>query len=525
MFDGRSMEKPRVIISVRVSSKEQQEQGFGWDNQMRRLPELVEAQGWEIAKRPDGTQGIYDEGFASTTAAEGDDLSLESRPVMQALLGELSVVQPTYLVCREQDRLHRSTLEWELLQHRMVKAGVEAVVQWPTLQGAPLITRLSESKDQAFASIQAVFSQLQKADMKAKMGAGRRERSAQGLPAGGRLPYGYERGEPKGPLVINEAEAEIYRQIIGWTIEGAGAVSISKRLTRQGIPTMMGKGVWSVNTVRGIVASQSQLGLVRVRRDGAESVWVPARDQPALIDREVWEQAQAVVASRKTRSGDRERRAALVGLLKCSACGHRLRYHRKKKTSSSGRVSTYSVYACMANPYCNAGYSISERKALREISPYINALLESGTYWMQAPEKGDMGDIEGRVGDLETARETARAKVKRAHTAYVDAPEDMAGIALEELHRRRDVLKGIEEELTTAREGYAQAMAGPAEDIDMEALRDLLRGWENLEDTPKRMVLETIIEYADVLPNGREKRLDIHWIAAPVVPVAAATLG
>ncbi len=525
MFDGRSMEKPRVIISVRVSSKEQQEQGFGWDNQMRRLPELVEAQGWEIAKRPDGTQGIYDEGFASTTAAEGDDLSLESRPVMQALLGELSVVQPTYLVCREQDRLHRSTLEWELLQHRMVKAGVEAVVQWPTLQGAPLITRLSESKDQAFASIQAVFSQLQKADMKAKMGAGRRERSAQGLPAGGRLPYGYERGEPKGPLVINEAEAEIYRQIIGWTIEGRGAVSISKQLTRQGIPTMMRKGVWSVNTVRGIVASQSQLGLVRVRRDGAESVWVPARDQPALIDREVWEQAQAVVASRKTRSGDRERRAALVGLLKCSACGHRLRYHRKKKTSSSGRVSTYSVYVCMANPYCNAGYSISERKALREISPYINELLESGTYWVQAPEKGDMGDIEGRVGELEAARETAHGKVKRAHTAYVDAPEDMAGIALEELHRRREVLKGIEGELAKAREGYAQAMAGPAEDIDIEALRDLLRGWEDLEDTPKRMVLETIIEYADVLPNGREKRLDIHWIAAPVVPVAAATLG
>jgi hypothetical protein len=39
------------------------------------------------------------------------------------------------------------------------------------------------------------------------------------------------------------------------------------------------------------------------------------------------------------------------------------------------------------------------------------------------------------------------------------------------------------------------------------------------------MVLETIIEYADVLPNGREKRLDIHWIAAPVVPAKEATLG
>src|SRR5271154_2680670 len=102
---SETMTTPRVIISVRVSSKEQQEQGFGHANQVRRLPELAKEQGWEIAKRPDGTPGIYDEGFASTTAAEGDDLSLESRPVMQALLGELPVVQPTYLVCREIDRI------------------------------------------------------------------------------------------------------------------------------------------------------------------------------------------------------------------------------------------------------------------------------------------------------------------------------------------------------------------------------------------------------------------------------------
>jgi hypothetical protein len=61
---------------------------------------------------------------------------------MQTLLAELAVVQPTYLVCRDQDRLHRSSLEWELLQHQMVKAGVEDVMQWPNLQGAPIVTRL-----------------------------------------------------------------------------------------------------------------------------------------------------------------------------------------------------------------------------------------------------------------------------------------------------------------------------------------------------------------------------------------------
>ena len=523
MSSSLDMDKPRVIISVRVSSEAQQEQGFGWDNQMRRLPELVDEQGWEIAKRPDGGVGIYDEGFALTTAAEGDDLSLEGRPVMQALLGELSVVQPTYLVCREQDRLHRSTLEWELIQHELVKANVTAVVQWPALQGAPLVTRLSESKDQAFASIQAVFAQLQKADMKAKMGAGRRERTAQGLPWGGRRPYGYARLVPKGPFVVNEGEAEVYRQIMSWAIEGLGARAIANRLTRQGIPTMSGKGRWQMTTIKSIVSNQAQLGMVRARRDG-EVTWVPATDQPALISRELWEQAQAVISSRKTPPNNR-RRAPLAGLLKCSACGYRLKHLAQKKRNAAGELLPYPQYQCTRNPACTGHYSISESKALAEIAIDINELLQSGTHWVEAPDESDIGDVEGRVSELQAARETAHAKVKRANTAYVDAPEETAGIALEELHRRREVLKSVEEELAKARQGYAEAMTGPTEEVDMQALRELLQGWESLANNPKRMMLETIIDYVDVLPKGRGKRLDIHWLAAPVVPAEAATLG
>jgi hypothetical protein len=34
------------------------------------LPELVTQQGWEIARRSDGTPGLYDEGAASTSAED-----------------------------------------------------------------------------------------------------------------------------------------------------------------------------------------------------------------------------------------------------------------------------------------------------------------------------------------------------------------------------------------------------------------------------------------------------------------------
>ena len=524
LMDGIRMAKPRVIISVRVSTKEQQEKGFGWDNQMRRLPELVAEQGWEIAKRPDGSPGIYDEGFASTTAAAGDDLSLESRPVMQALLAELAIVAPTFLVCREVDRLHRDTLEWELLQHQLVRAGVEAVVQWPRLEGAPMIVGLSESKDRAFASIQAVFASLQKADMKAKLGAGRRERGAQGLPNGGQVPYGYQRGEPKGPFVVCEADVAVYDQMIGWAIEGVGAVAIANRLSSLGVPTFKGNGRWQATTVRHILSSQAPLGMVRVRQDGA-SVWVAAAGQPAIITRERWEQAQAVIDTRK-RYQDGRRRHALAGLLRCSACGKRLLAETQTYKPKSGEVRRHRYYSCRRNsPDCPSRYAIAESVALKELAVHINVLLQSTTGWVQSPADDDIGEVEGRIGELESELENAREKVKRAHTAYVDAPDDMASIALEELHRRRATLKRLETELGKARKGYAQAMTGPAGDVDMQALRNVLEGWEEFPDDEKRIVLETIVEEALVLPKGRGNRLDVHWRSAPLVPAEAATLG
>jgi DNA invertase Pin-like site-specific DNA recombinase len=529
-MNGETMTaRPRVIISVRVSSEAQQEQGFGHANQLRRLPELVQEQGWEIAKRPDGSPGIYDEGHASTTAAAGTDLSLESRPVIQTLLAELAVVQPTYLVCRDQDRLHRSSLEWELLQHQMVKAGVEAVVQWPNLQGAPIITRLSESKDRAFASIQAAFSSLQKADMKTKLMAGRRERTAQGLPNGGHAPYGYERmarttrGERPRPFAINEAEAETYRQMIEWTIEGHGPAWISYRLNRLGVPTRRGRGGWSAPTVRHIVASRAQLGMMRV----ADS-WQPAQGQQALISADLWEQAQAALAPRRRPGAGaiNTRRHTLAGLLRCSACGKTMkaRVHRRSRVErKTGEVKHYEYWFYTCKIYgsgCSEGCSINERRALQELTQHIDDALQSTTSWIHASPVSSMGDVEQRVGDLELDLADAKRKVKRAHTAYVDAEDDMASIALEELQRRRTRAKSIESELEAARQSHAHATIAPSDSVDLDELRSLLASWDTFDDNDKRALIETVIDYAVVMPPGRKNRLEVHWADIPRAPDA-----
>ena len=196
-------------------------------------------------------------------------------------------------------------------------------MQWPSLQGMPMVTRLDESKDRAFASIQAVFASLQKADMKAKLGAGRRERAAQGLPYGGQVPYGYDR-VPKGPFVVNEAQAADLRSDDGLGDRRARSEGRSQPgLLARALPV---RGAWPTGSHPPSQESS------RAKRSWAWSEsgewcekWVPARDQRPIITRERWEQAQAVLGSRK-RYSDHQRRHALAGLLKCSACGYTLRY-------------------------------------------------------------------------------------------------------------------------------------------------------------------------------------------------------
>ena len=512
------MDRPRVAIAVRVSSRHQQEQGFGHASQVRRLPELVGEQGWEIARRPSGVLAVYDEGHASTTARAGDELSLDSRPVMQELLAELEIVRPTYLVCREQDRLHRNTFEWELIQHHLVKAGVEGVVQWPRLEGSPQITGVSESKDRMIASIQAVLASQSKADMKAKLGTGRRERAEQGLPPGGLPAYGLSRPVPKGSFVVDEQRAPVYRQMVAWTREGHGSAWIAHRLTEQGVPTPSGGVVWAPVTVRIILESQAQLGMVRVRRGGVVS-WVEAKDQPAIVSREEWEAARAVLAGRQRKAGWAKRRHPLAGLLRCSGCGRRLKANSVRIPRKGGGRYEYVRYSCRAyNPQCAVKYAINENVAIKELAEQIDERLASTAAWIEPAPAGNIGEVEQQIAELEAGLADAERKAKRAHTAWVDATDDMASIALEELHRRRETLKRLKGELEKARTGYAQAMTEPSEHVDIELLRASLAGWQDFSDVGKREVLERIIEYAVLLPAGRGRRLEIHWVTRPTLP-------
>jgi len=519
----RMGEKPRVIIAIRVSSREQRDEGFGYAAQVRRLPEIVDEQGWAIAHRPDGSPAIYDEGFASTTPEDMAKTSLEHRPVMTALLAELVHTQPTYLLCRELDRLRRDVYEHALIMKLLRAAGVTAVVEAPS-HTAVRILDLADPQMMLTTDVSAAVSGYFKADQKIKLMMGRHERARQGKPNGGRIPYGYKRPKRREAFQINDDEAETYRLMVSLVVEHQwGPAKIAHELVKRGKINRSGKPEWTATTVRRILRSKAQCGFMRARF-GGEDNWLPAVGQPPIIEENEWSRMTAILDARTTESGHNQRSHALAGLLRCAACGKTLKAQVDGRRTKEGK--RYFNYSCKVyNSGCKAGFSISEAKALRELGLWVDAQLaatdEAG--WRSDLSTGapDISILEERLAALTKEAERAKAAQARAWAGFVDAEPEDKEIARQEHNLRRSRVEEAEAAQTAAEQAYASAMTASSVDVlELDQLRSILEEWRDFPDNEKRMALSAVIDHAVLGPRTQSPRLRV----VPRMGMSAAAL-
>lgn len=127
---------------------------------------------------------------------------------------------------------------------------------------------------------------------------------------GGCLGYTYNSEE--NTLTINEDEAKIVRLIYSKYLEGYGAESISRQLTREGIKSPKGKDVWCETTVRKILKNEKYKGDVlqgkiftidhishkRLSNMGEEDKYYISNHHEAIIDEETFEKVQQIMKER-----------------------------------------------------------------------------------------------------------------------------------------------------------------------------------------------------------------------------------
>src|SRR5215831_11173943 len=326
----------RAALYARVST-EKQEREDPVASQVDLLHKAAAAAGYDIAP----TSVFIDEGVSGARL---------DRPALDRLRDLAAEGAFEVLLVTVPDRLARRYAYQVLLVEEFTWCGCEVIFVQHGLGASP--------EEQMLLQMQGVFAEYERALIQERTRRGRLFAARQGRVNWGNPPYGYTyiRKTPTTPqhLVINEAEAEIVRQIYRWCVEEhLSSYAIHRRLTAQGIPPRKSpRGQWAQSSVieilrdsiykgaayynrtqpgdlrrpyglRGLKDRRPGNGQGRTRRPQAE--WIPVR-VPALIAPDTWERAQVQLVRNRERAqrNNTQHPYLLRSLLVCGRCGRRM---------------------------------------------------------------------------------------------------------------------------------------------------------------------------------------------------------
>lgn len=226
------------------------------------------------------------------------------RPGLNAALQRIERGVSGGIVVARLDRFARTAARGVLTIEELHNRGARVVSVAESIDPATAIGR-------AMLGITLVMAQWVR-DTAAEQIATAQERAASAGRFPGRAPFGYVKTDD-GLTAVHEPTAEVVRRIFRERAAGVGWRKIADELVADGVPTPLGRGRWAISTVNGIVRSEAPLGVFRGPRGlRIEDAW------PAIIDRELWNRANAV---RGVRDNDRRHRDRLfAGIARCAGC-------------------------------------------------------------------------------------------------------------------------------------------------------------------------------------------------------------
>lgn len=189
---------------------------------------------------------------------------------------------------------------------------------------------------------------------------------------GNYAPYGFKKIK-KGKdhtLEIIPEEADVVRMVFDWYItEDLTPLRIADRLNEMGVEPSRGKK-WNKESIRFMLRNEHYAGYVvfnkykttpvlengevvtkRLKQDEGEAI-IAEGLHTAIISRETWEQAKALVARHPRAKHEHELKNPLAGILVCAKCGRALYQHPYKHAEDR--------YECRTRPRCFMSTKISE---------------------------------------------------------------------------------------------------------------------------------------------------------------------
>lgn len=177
--------------------------------------------------------------------------------------------------------------------------------------------------------------------------------------------YGFKKENDE--IVVNEAEAQVVKDIVSMYLEGMGSVKIAKELNRRKIPAPRGDK-WHQQTVMGILKNEKNMGDMMLQKyytkdhiskktlknDGKLPKVYVRNSHEAIVSKENFDEVQKIITERTSK--DRvSREYDFKGVVFCGICGNR--YKRKKN---------YKKYVWVCNKAHTEGVSECSSKQVPE---------------------------------------------------------------------------------------------------------------------------------------------------------------
>lgn len=313
--------------------------------------ELQEAAGRDYATR----QG-YD--VVAVEADEGlSGRKWDNRPAVQRVLTMIEAHDAEVIILWKWSRLSRNRKHWALAADRVEVAGgrIESATE-------PIDTATASGR---FArGVMTEYAAFQSEQIGEQWEEVRQRRLRLGLPASGRLPWGWEWAGDGTIRPTSDADTvqEMYRRYLA----GDGSATISRWLNTHNIPAPNG-GIW--NRVRPFTVMDSPIhaGLIPYRGEEHPGA------HKGIISPDTWQQYKAMRASRREdRTRPRERTPYLLsGLVHCH-CGLRM---QGKGAITSGIW--YSGYICTSMDPAHGRAYISSKKIDPLIDQWFSQLADT----------------------------------------------------------------------------------------------------------------------------------------------------
>ncbi len=262
------------------------------------------------------------------------------RPALQRLMADIGAGKIDCVVTYKVDRLSRSLLDFAKLMETFDKHQVSFVSVTQQFNTAQSMGRLVLNVLLSFAQFERELISERTRD---KMAATRRK----GKWSGGRPLLGYDLDPLRRRLVINLQEAARVQEIFTLFLKKQALWPVVAELHRRGwkhkrwttrAGIERGGEPFTTVSIQRLLTNPCYLGQVSYHGE------LYAGEHPAIVDTELWRQAQSLL-QRRTRSNGASPGtpsvALLQGLLHCGECGAAM-----TPTHTSRRGKRYRYYAC-----------------------------------------------------------------------------------------------------------------------------------------------------------------------------------